>query len=105
MSAATIEERAFWRRTLEEVDQRPGDLERAMLLVERHGALAETLSRARAYAATAIDALSVFRDGVARRALTEAAVFATERRFLTGRVRVGGHHRRGDLALPASTAL
>ena len=41
------EERAFWRRTLEDMDQQPGDLERAILLVERRGALAETLSRAR----------------------------------------------------------
>ena len=32
------EERAFWRRTLEDSDQRPGDLERAMRLVERRGA-------------------------------------------------------------------
>ena len=41
------EERAFWRRTLEEMDQCPADLEHATALVERHGALAETLSRAR----------------------------------------------------------
>ena len=73
------QERAFWRRTIEELDQRPGDLEQAIHLVERRGAIAETLARARAYAATAIEALSVFRDGVERRALIEAAAFATER--------------------------
>ena len=44
-------------------DQRPGDLEQAIDLVERRGALAETLSRARSYAATAIDALSCFATG------------------------------------------
>jgi octaprenyl-diphosphate synthase len=75
------EERVFWRRTLEGLDQRPGDLERAIRLVARRGGLAETLARARAYAATAIDALSMFRDGVERRALIEAAAFATERGF------------------------
>ena len=75
------EERAFWRRTIEELDQRPGDLEQAIGLVERCGALAETLSRARAYAASAVDALSMFRDGVERRALIDAAAFATERGF------------------------
>jgi octaprenyl-diphosphate synthase len=75
------EERAFWRRTLEDMDQHPGDLERAILLVERHGALAETLSRARGYAAAAIDALSPFRDGPERRALTDAAAFAGDRNF------------------------
>jgi len=74
-------ERAFWRRTIEEQDQRAGDLQRAIELLERHGALAETLSRARSYAATAIDGLSIFRDGIERRALIDAAGFATERGF------------------------
>jgi len=75
------EERGFWRRTLEDMDQRPGDLERAIRLVESHGALVETLSRARNYAAAAIEALSVFRDGPERRALTDAAAFAGDRSF------------------------
>jgi octaprenyl-diphosphate synthase len=75
------EECAFWRRTIEELDQRPGDLDQAIRLVEQRGALAETLARARTYAATAIDALSMFQDGVERRALIEAAAFATERGF------------------------
>ena len=74
-------ERAFWRRTLEDMDQQPGDLERAILLVERRGALAETLSRARSYAVAAIDALSPFGDGLERRALIDAAAFAGDRSF------------------------
>jgi octaprenyl-diphosphate synthase len=73
------EERAFWRRTVEDLDQQAGDLEHAIQLVERHGALAETLVRARGYAATATESLSRFRDGVERCALIEAASFATER--------------------------
>jgi octaprenyl-diphosphate synthase len=73
------EERAFWHRALEDMDQQPGDLERAIALIESHGALAETLSRARLYAAAAIDSLSIFCDGAERRALIEAAGFATER--------------------------
>ncbi len=77
----TEEERGFWRRTIEEMDQQPGDLDRAIHLVDSHGALAETLSRARKYAATAIDALSMFRDGPERRALTGAAAFAGDRSF------------------------
>ena len=74
------EERVFWRRALEDMDQRTGDLDRAIALMEHHGALAETLARARSYAANAIEALSVFPDGPERRALIEAALFATERR-------------------------
>src|ERR1043166_7157173 len=75
------EERAFWRRTLEQGEQGPGDLERALRLVERHGALAETRARARAYAAAAVEALSPFPATHLRRALAEAAAFATERGF------------------------
>ena len=74
-------ERGFWRRTIEELDQRSGDLEEAIRLVERCGALAETQARARGYAAAAIDALTTFRDGAERRALIEAAAFAAERGF------------------------
>src|SRR5437660_8640634 len=66
------EERAFWRRTLEEGEQGPGDLERAMRLLERRGALAETLARARLYAADAAAALAPFPDGALKRALVEA---------------------------------
>jgi octaprenyl-diphosphate synthase len=75
------EERAFWRRTLEDGEQREGDLERAVRILERRGALAETLARARLYAGSAIDALNQFPDSPLRRALGEAAAFATERGF------------------------
>jgi octaprenyl-diphosphate synthase len=75
------EERAFWRRTLEAGEQVPADLDRALGILERRGALAETLARARSYAAAAIDTLGRFPDSPLRRALVEAAAFATERGF------------------------
>jgi octaprenyl-diphosphate synthase len=75
------EERAFWCRTLEAGEQRPGDLERALRLVERRGALAETLARARLYAEAAAAALAPFADGPLKRALVETAAFATARGF------------------------
>ena len=75
------EERAFWRRTLEKGEQEPDDLARAVRLIERHGALAETLARARLYAASAAEALAPFPDGPLRHALEESAAFATERGF------------------------
>ncbi len=75
------EERGFWRRALEELDQQPGDLERAIDLVERRGGLAETQARSRAYAAAAIAALAPFSDGPERRALIAAAAFAGDRSF------------------------
>ena len=75
------EERAFWRRTLEEGDQGPGDLDHAIRLLQRSGALAETRARAGCYAAEAAAALAPFPDGPLRRALVETAAFATARGF------------------------
>ena len=75
----TAEERLFWRRTLEALDQTDDDLPRAQALLERYGALTETVERARHYGSLAKDALNVFPDGPERRALAEAAQFAIER--------------------------
>ncbi len=75
------DERAFWRRALEEGEQRPGDLEWAIELMERRGALAETRARARAYAAEAEEALAPFADGPLKHALIETVAFTTARGF------------------------
>ncbi len=72
-------ERAFWRRTLEELEQEDGDLEHAAGLLRRHGALTETAVRARAYGERAKSALAAFPDGRERRALMGAVDFAIER--------------------------
>jgi octaprenyl-diphosphate synthase len=72
-------ERAFWRRTLEELDQQEGDLAHAIELMTRHGTLRATLDSARRYAETARRALSLFRDGPEKRALDEAIDFCLAR--------------------------
>lgn len=53
-------EKAFWRRTLEDLEQNEGDLAHAMTLMERHGTLGETIARARAYGNKAKAALDPF---------------------------------------------
>jgi octaprenyl-diphosphate synthase len=73
------EERAFWRRALEELHQEPGDLERAIQLMRRHGALEDTILRARHYGAMARDALGVFAEGREKRALVDVVDFCIER--------------------------
>jgi octaprenyl-diphosphate synthase len=77
----TAEERQFWRRTLEALDQNDDDLARAQALLERYGALTETVERARHYGTLAKDALGIFPDGLERRALIDAAQFAIERAY------------------------
>ncbi len=75
------DERQFWRRALEQLDQSDQDLARATKLLDRSGALAETLARARHYGGLAARALDGFPDTAERRALLEAVNFAIERAF------------------------
>jgi octaprenyl-diphosphate synthase len=76
---ACQEARGFWRRTLEDRDQREGDLPRAIALMQRHGALADTIARARDYGAAALRALAAFPDGAERRALAGIVEFCIAR--------------------------
>ena len=75
------EEREFWKRTLEQVEQGEHDLAHAVGLLERHGALRDTVARAAHYGAIARDALGIFPDGPAKRSLVEIVDFCIERAY------------------------
>jgi octaprenyl-diphosphate synthase len=81
LRVADEREREFWRRTLEDSDQREGDLEHAIGLMRRHGTLAATLERAREYGVAARRALLTFRDSPERQALDEVIEFCLERGY------------------------
>jgi octaprenyl-diphosphate synthase len=78
---ASEEERRFWRKTIEVSVQEEGDLSRAIEFLERGGALAATVERARRYARDARDALSIAPDGEIKSALAEIADFVVERAY------------------------
>ena len=77
------EERAFWRRTLEELDQAEGDadLRRAIGLLEKHRCLADAVQRARHYGAIARDALGLFPDGPVKQAMLGIVDFSVDRAY------------------------
>ncbi|MHC8508538.1 MAG: polyprenyl synthetase family protein [Rhodospirillales bacterium] len=75
------EERVFWRRCLEDQDQRDDDLAHAQALLRRHGALDDALLRARHYAAVARDALGMFPESNHKAAMLELADFCIERAY------------------------
>jgi len=75
------EERTFWRRTLEDLDQTDDDLDHAMGLLKKHKALDDTFDRARHYGAIARDALGIFDDSPEKAALIEAIDFCIERAY------------------------
>ncbi len=73
------EERRFWRRTLEEGEHSDDDLAHAMRLLERHGAIDETLGRAARFVRDAQAALGVFPPSALRQALIDVASYTINR--------------------------
>ena len=73
------EERAFWKRTLVDGDIKDGDLEHAIALMRRHKAIEATLERARHYGAMSRDALGLFRECPAKKAMLDAVTFCIAR--------------------------
>lgn len=79
IAAANPEERAFWARTIEAGEQREGDLEQALILLARHGAIEAARADALAWAATAKKALTVLPPHPIRDMLSELADFVVSR--------------------------
>jgi octaprenyl-diphosphate synthase len=77
----TEEERGFWQSAISGHNCDDAALEKAIGLIEKYNALADTRSRARHFAQRAIDAISIFPDGKARVAMAEAAQFAVARGY------------------------
>jgi octaprenyl-diphosphate synthase len=75
------EERTFWRRTMEELDQNDGDIKHATDLLVKHNALSDTVERARHYGAIARDALGVFPESDIKTALLDVIDFCIERAY------------------------
>lgn len=75
------DDRTFWRRTLEDLDQHEGDLEHAIHLMEKHQALEDSVERARHYGAIAHDALGIFADGPHKKAFNELIDFCINRAY------------------------
>lgn len=75
------EDRAFWTRCLQAGEIGDGDLGRAVDLMKRHNALADTVDRARHYGAVARDALAPFRESEHKRALLEVVEFCVARAY------------------------
>ena len=77
----TPEERTFWSRTLEKLEQKDGDLDAAIGLLTGHRAIEDTIKRAKHYGEIARDALAIFPDSAHHRALTSLVDFCIERAY------------------------
>ena len=77
--AGDAQEKAFWQRTVEALEQTDDDLDQAMRLIADHGAIGVTLESAQRFVQDAKDALMVFPDSPIRRALCEVADYTVQR--------------------------
>ena len=75
----TDEERAFWRRCLEQGEGTEEDLATALGILRRHRTLEDTIERARHYGAMARDALALFPNGPMKLALLQVVDFCIAR--------------------------
>lgn len=75
----TGEERAFWKRAIEASDNDDAALEEAMALMKRHGAIGDTINRARHFGEIARDALAPLNDTPQKDALLEVIDFCIGR--------------------------
>lgn len=74
-------EKAFWRRCVEDMNQRPEDLHHAIELMNRHNCLNDSLARAVDYARDARDGIAPFPDGPIKQSLLDALEFSVARAY------------------------
>ncbi|MBZ8117333.1 polyprenyl synthetase family protein [Roseovarius sp. LXJ103] len=79
VAAADAEERAFWSRTIEKGRQEEGDLEHAVSLLHRHGALEATRADAVAWADMAKAAIAQFPEHPVRDMLSDLSDYVVAR--------------------------
>ena len=79
VARADAEERAFWTRTIEAGDQRDGDLEQALAIMARHGAMDAARADALDWAARSKTALATLPDNHIRGLLVDLADFVVAR--------------------------
>lgn len=79
VAKADAQERAFWQRTIEKGQQEDGDLDHAIAMLNKHGALTETRNAAQAEARRAKTALAPLPDHPIKDMLTDLADYVVER--------------------------
>lgn len=79
IAAADDHEKVFWKRTIEKGDQQDGDLEHAINLMHKHGAIDATRNDALAWAKRAQDALATLPQGQINSLLSSLTQYVVDR--------------------------
>jgi len=81
LSRANAEEYGFWKRTLSDKKQDPGDFAKAQTILREHGTIGQSMVLARTYAQKAFSALSMVPNGDIKNILQEIVTFTIERDY------------------------
>ncbi len=81
ISRGSDTDQAFWRRTLEDMDHREGDLDHAIALINRHDGFAAAIELARKHGTLALDALARLPFRPMRGVLASLVEFCIAREF------------------------
>lgn len=77
----TSQERAFWKRTLEDQQIQDGDLEQAIHIINKYEAIEKSVGVARQHCETARRMISGFKESPEKNAILEAIDFCTQRAY------------------------
>ena len=92
----TAEERKFWQRTLEEGDQAADDLNQAIDLMKRYGAIEDSMAKASDFADRAKAALAPFGPSPAKQAMLDLVDFCIETHLLSDATHRADAEAAGD---------
>ena len=81
ISRGDADEKSFWKRTQEDQEFMDGDLEHALVLLNKHNTIDDTVTRACEYGDKAISDLNCFADSPAKEALKGIVQFCIERAY------------------------
>ncbi len=80
-AAANDEEKSFWQRTIEDMDQQDGDFVKASQLIAKYNSLENSLNIAKDLAQKAANCLDIFEDSPLKDSLKASAFYAVDRQF------------------------
>jgi len=80
-NAGNREEKAFWMRTLADLQQEPDDLQHAVSLLRKHGAFEQTVAMAERYCQKAQQSLADFTNCPAKSAMLDIVEFCASRAY------------------------
>ncbi len=80
LEASNLEEKSFWIKTIENLDQSSNDLNKAIELINKYNGITSTLALAKKYSMEAIKSLEIFPQSEAKLALESLASIAVNRK-------------------------